>query len=354
MSSSGDVFASIYPAATGILKWDADTGAFTQVYAGAGYGWLNWFEDSRGNIFVSNTVNNAASLGILKWDADSNTFVQVWSDGYRWSNWYENKFGDVLVSSSVSGTTGLWFDRVLGSFVNKGFRYDSSIQFEDSAGNVFLSGSSTNAYIELFRADTKTLAYQVWASGYAWKNWIKDSSGNIFVASAVNTSANTGILKWDADGGSFVKVYPSQANWTFYQDDVSGNVFAVSSAMDTGILKWDADSGSFVKVYGEGYDWRIKKDDDGVFAVSLYFFGKLRYDADAGIFWIVRKDYCGYALALDYTIFNYSQSLSILFNDEGSVILGEQYGTPVSNAVTGYVLSVDKKLLLYLEMEDGD
>ena len=78
----------------GIWHWNVMTGAVTKIYANS-YRWQYFFEDSKGNVYVSS--DSVSNSGIVY--LNGNSAEQIYTSGFSWSNFFERQSG-VIVSKT--------------------------------------------------------------------------------------------------------------------------------------------------------------------------------------------------------------------------------------------------------------
>ena len=228
---------------SGIWCFDKKAKTFTQIWA-SGQNWRNFFETSKGIVYVSSTT--ATSVGVLRLP-DTGNAVQVWAIGTNWTTFLETSKGIVYVGSSSTTTTVVGVLRLpdTGNAVQVWATGTNWTTFlETSKGIVYVGGSgSVNAGI-LRLPDTGN-AVQVWATGANWTKIFETSKGIVYAGST--TATVVGILRLP-DTGNAVQVWTVSAVWNIFLETSKGIVYVGSSAANTGILRLP-DTGNAEQVY---------------------------------------------------------------------------------------------------------
>ena len=168
--------------------------------------------------------------GIYAFNGNS-TSVQVLNIGSSWTNFFEDSSGNEYVSQSV-GNAGIYLlsgTSLATQLLAAGYNYSF---FEDSKGNVYTSGDSSNTGIYLL--DGSNTPTQVLTTGSGWHGFFEDSHGNVYVSSG----SSNGIYL--LNGSSVpVQVYATSMNWIYWEE--KGGVVKVASSQVNiyGLLTWN-------------------------------------------------------------------------------------------------------------------
>lgn len=243
-----------------------------------GGNWQNFFEDSKGNVYISSSSSSAK--GILK--IVDNQAIQILDVGYNWIHFYEDK-NNVYVSSSDSSSLGLYLlkensaiqlitannnwkyfnvDKENRTYVNATGKSLYLLENEtatelaigtfnkkyiDQKGNEYLycdenPYTSFTGMVFLDGVDTK----QVDTKGGQY-TFFEDSKGNTYASSYSTSSSSTqskGVLY--LNGKLTKKIYDGLYNWKYFYEDSRGNVYVSTSnsgnyRQDCGCLNLDGE-----------------------------------------------------------------------------------------------------------------
>ena len=237
-----DMYIGSSASNSGIYHINKQTGVLTQIHS-SGHGWQYFFEDSKGNVYVSSKGTSSSSYGILH--ISGTTVTQIYTSWYYWQYFFEDSKGNVYVGSNSGGNKGII--HLSGSTATQIYASGDYWQhfFEDSKGNVYVSGSSSDAGI-LHILDTTVT--QIYASGNYWQHFFEDSKGNVYVSSS---NSSTGILHLTPTTAT--QIYTSGYGWQYFFEDSKGNVY-VGSGGNKGIIH--ISSTTATQIYASGNYWQ--------------------------------------------------------------------------------------------------
>ena len=239
---------------SGIHHINKHTGVLTQIYS-SGYSWQYFFEDSKGNIYVSS--GSSDYLGILH--ISGTVVTQIHTSGSYWQYFFEDSKGNIYVGSKSTSSGSYGVLHISGTTVTRIYTSGSSWYyfFEDSNGNVYIgsNGMSSSGVGYGILHISGTTATQIYSSGYSWKYFFEDSKGNIYVNGS--SSGGAGILHLTPTTAT--QIYSSGYSWYYFFEDSKGNVYGCSSKSNSGILHI---SGKTVtQIYTSGVHWKYFFED---------------------------------------------------------------------------------------------
>jgi len=238
--SKGNIYISGNSANTGIYHINT-SGAITKLVS-SGYGWTYFYEDSRGNVYASSS--NSSSPGLYHLNGNVATFILT--TGSSWRYFYEDSQGNVYMGSGNNASYGLYHLNGTTVTLVLATGYGWQYFFEDSNGNVYAGGSSAPG-LHYF---TSNVTVQTLVTGNFWRYFFEDSQGNVYAGSDSN---NTGLYHLSADVAT--QILTTGSSWKFFFEDGKGNVY-LSSGIGTSLGLYHIARYTVREVMNSGYNWK--------------------------------------------------------------------------------------------------
>lgn len=182
------------------------------------YNVRTFYEDSKGNIYIS---SNSNSLALLKND----NIEIIYNVSNTFPYFYETKSGIIYAISPnrILYIKDKYVEEIYFSEISGDWKYF----FEDTKGNVYASGGTG-----ILCLNEKNVA-NIYEIGTQWQYFFEDSKGNVYVSS--NSNSSVGILY--LNGSNEVElIYEIGYCWRYFFEDSKGNVYASSSWQSNGLL----------------------------------------------------------------------------------------------------------------------
>jgi hypothetical protein len=225
----------------GIWHWNVITGEETQVYS-TSYNWQYFFEDSKGNVYVSSSLSSGlVCLNGAK--ANKTNAINA-----CWQYFFEDSKGNVYASSNSNGILHL-NGTVATQIYETGYWNHF---FESNSGNLYV-GSNNSYAIGIIYLNEKT-AIQVYTLGNNWQYFFEDSKGNVYAGNYLNSGDSSGIVC--LNGTTATRIYTLYSSWSSCFEDSKGNTYFGGGK---GILHFDGET--ITQIYSNESYWQYFFED---------------------------------------------------------------------------------------------
>lgn len=163
----------------GIYHINLETGEIKKIYE-LGNSWQFFFEDSKGNIYVSSSTSTAKGIVLLK----DGTATLIYSSGYYYSVQLENSQGNIYFGSTSNGGV-VYFDGQQAMFITGTTGSRWPYFYEASNGNIYIASSTSDGGIGYINGTNYTNLYN---AQYSYRYIFEDSQGNIYFSSSRGNS----------------------------------------------------------------------------------------------------------------------------------------------------------------------
>ena len=232
----------------GIWHKNLKTGEITKIYT-SGYNWKYFFEDSKGNVYVSSSTSGSNGIIYL----NGTTATSIYGINSNWNYFFEDSKGNVYASSDRSDTGIIHLD---GSTATEIYTsgYNWKYFFEDSKGNVYVGAYYGSNGI--FLLDGKNIT-SIYGNGYYFDKFFEDNEGKIYVFSSIISTYGIILIT----GNTATKIYDTADKIKYMFKDSNNNIyFSYESSSNAGLFH--INDTVVTKIYEYGYSYNTLYEDN--------------------------------------------------------------------------------------------